>query len=104
PGDTLDLNTNSGSALHFTSMTGTIAVTNSTISPNATGLDVNNGTASVSLDAATPITANPGQRSASIQNLPAGAGVIAVAGAITDNGIGILIKTNAGGTITFSGA
>jgi VCBS repeat-containing protein len=103
-GDTLTISNNTSSALHFTSMTGTVTVTNATINgSNGTGLDVNNGTAAITLDATNAITAAAGKRSVSIQNRPASAGTIALGASITDNGTGILVNNNASGTINFTG-
>jgi hypothetical protein len=102
-GDTLTIQNNAAAGLHLTSMTGTVAVTNATISGNGTGLDVNNGTAVITLDNTNSITANAGQRSVSIQNRPAAAGAITIGAGITDNGTGILVNNNASGTIAFTG-
>src|SRR5581483_10287149 len=92
--DTLTIQNNTASGLHLTSMSGAVTVTNATISGNATGVDVNNGTAAITLDNTNSITANSGQRSVSIQNRPVATGAIAIGATITDNGIGILVNNN----------
>ncbi|MEA2237224.1 MAG: large repetitive protein [Thermoanaerobaculia bacterium] len=103
-GDTLTIQTSTNSGLHLTSMTGTVTVTNTTFSgTNGVGLDVNNGTAIITLDATNSITANAGKRSVSIQNRPVSAGLITIGAAITDDGTGILVNNNASGTIAFNG-
>jgi hypothetical protein len=101
--DTLTIQNNVASGLHLTSMTGTVTVTNATISGNATGLDINAGTAAITLDSTNSITANAGQRSVSIQNRPVAAGNITIGAGITDNGTGILVNNNLSGTIAFTG-
>src|SRR5205085_2672650 len=68
--DTLTIQNNVASGLHLTSMTGTVTVTNATISGNATGLDVNNGTAAITLDNTNTITSGATGRTVSIQNRP----------------------------------
>jgi len=104
-GDTLTIQTSTNSGLHLTSMTGAVTLTNTTFSgSNGVGLEVNNGTATITLDATNSITANAGKRSVSIQNRPASAGLITIGAAITDNGTGILVNNNASGTIAFTGA
>ena len=86
-------------------MTGTITLTSSTISNNGTGLDVNNGTATITADNTNSITANAGQRSVSIQSRAAAGNAITIGATITDNGTGILLNniSNAGGAIAFTG-
>ena len=104
-GDTLTIQTSTNSGLHLTSMTGAVTLTNTTFSgANGVGLDVNNGTATITLDATNSITANAGKRSVAIQNRPASAGLITIGAPITDNGLGILVNNNASGTIAFTGA
>jgi len=101
----LTIQTSTNSGLHLTSMTGAVTVTNTTFSgANGVGLDINNGTATITLDATNSITANAGKRSVSIQNRPASAGLITIGAAITDNGLGMLVNNNASGTIAFTGA
>ncbi|MFL6373799.1 MAG: beta strand repeat-containing protein, partial [Pyrinomonadaceae bacterium] len=102
--DTLTVQNNTGSGLHFTSMTGNLTLTNATITGNAIQLDVNNGTGTVALNNSNSITAGAGKRSVSIQNRPLSAGSITIGAGITDNGTGILVSNNASGTITFNGA
>jgi hypothetical protein len=104
-GDSLTIQTSTNSGLHLTSMTGTVTVTNTTFSgANGVGLDIDNGTAAITLNATNSITANAGKRSVSIQNRPASAGLITIGAGITDNGTGILVNNNASGTIAFTGA
>ena len=101
----LTIQTSTNSGLHLTSMTGAVTVTNTTFSgANGVGLDVNNGTATITLDATNSITANAGKRSVAIQNRPASAGLITIGAPITDNGLGMLVNNNASGTIAFTGA
>jgi hypothetical protein len=102
--DTISVQNNTGSGLHFTGMTGSVAVTNATISGNGTGLDVNGGTAAIFLDATNTIGSNAGQRTVSVQNRQPGAGIITLNAAITDNGTGISVINNTGGTVTFAGS
>ena len=102
--DTLTIQNNTSSGLHLTSMTGTVTVTNATISGNATGLDVNNGTAAITLDNTNTITSGAAGRTVSIQNRPVSAGTIALGATINDAGTGILVNNNASGTINFTGS
>ncbi|HSP15269.1 MAG TPA: putative Ig domain-containing protein [Thermoanaerobaculia bacterium] len=104
-GDTLIIQNNVASGLHFTAMLGAIVLTNTQVTGNLTGLDVNGGIASISLDNTCAITANGGQRSVSIQNRTAGgAGAITVAATIIDGGTGIFVGSNNNGTISFTGS
>jgi len=103
-GDTLNIFVNAAAGLHLTSMTGAVTLTNAVITNNGTGLDINNGTATITLDATNSINAGASLRSVSIQNRPAAAGLITIGAAITDNGTGILVNNNASGTIAFTGA
>ncbi|HXH91482.1 MAG TPA: putative Ig domain-containing protein, partial [Thermoanaerobaculia bacterium] len=102
--DTITIQNNTSSGLHLTSMTGTVTVTNATISGNATGLDVNNGTAAITLDNTNTITSGAAGRTVSIQNRPVSAGTIALGATINDAGTGILVNNNASGTINFTGS
>jgi hypothetical protein len=101
--DTLTIQNNAGSGLHFTSMTGTFTVTNTTFTGNGTGLDINNGTAIINVDATNTITSSAGGRTVSIQNRPLSAGAIAIGAAINDSGTGVLVNNNLSGTIDFNG-
>jgi hypothetical protein len=102
-GNTLTIQNNVASGLHLTTMTGAVTLTNTIITGNGTGLDVNNGTATITLDATNSITANAGQRSVSIQNRPVGANAITLTAPIVDGGLGILVNNNAAGTVAFAG-
>jgi len=103
--DSLNIQSNtSGSGLHLTSMTGTIAVTNANITGNQIGLDVNNGTAAITFDATNTITSGGGnQRAVSIQNRPALAGNITIGCNVNEGGsLGTIVNNNQSGTISFT--
>ncbi|HEY2090521.1 MAG TPA: putative Ig domain-containing protein [Thermoanaerobaculia bacterium] len=112
-GDTLTIQNNVSAGLHLTSMTGTVTVTNSTITGNGTGVAVGSlagstvandgGTAAITIDATNTIAANAGQHSITIQDRAAAAGAIAIGATITDNGTGIVVNNNGAGTINLTG-
>ena len=100
--DDVFLQNNVGSGLHFTSMTGTITITNTHLSNNGVDLDVNNGTAAITFDSTNFLHCGAG-RSISIQNRPASAGAIDIGVSFDDDGSGMLINNNASGIINFTG-
>jgi VCBS repeat-containing protein len=91
------------SALVLTSVTGTVNVTNTTISNSPFGLTINNGTAVVNINNTNTINSGAGQRTVQILNRGAGAGTITIGAAINDSGTGITVATNTAGTVIFSG-
>ena len=101
--DTLTIQNNAGAGLHLTSMTGVLTVTNTTFSGNGTGLDINNGTAVINVDATNTINSSAGGRTVSIQNRPLAAGAITIGAPVNDSGTGILVNNNLSGTIDFNG-
>jgi hypothetical protein len=100
----LTIQNNTTTGLHLTTMTGAVTLTNTTISGSTIGLDINNGTATVSIDNTNAISAAASQRTVVIQNRPVAAGNIDIGATITDNGNGIFGNNNASGTISFTGA
>ena len=79
-------------------MDGTLTINGGSIQA-ATGFRVEFGTATIT-NAAT-ITASAGQRSVNVSGKSAGTATFS--GAITDNGLGIALANNTGGTINFTG-
>ena len=108
--DTLTVQNNPTYGIELSNMSGTITITNSVITNNGAAtqgnLDINNGFAAISVDNTNSITANPGQRSVSIQSRGAAASAITIGATIVDTGTGILISnsSNAGGPISFTGS
>ena len=99
--DNLLVQTNTAVGIDLISMTGTVTITNSTISSAANqALTVNNGTAAVTVDNTNTINGGTGT-AVTVTNRPAAAGAIAIGAAITGGRIQLL--TNLSGTISFTG-
>ena len=100
--DTITVQNNVNVGVDLISMTGTVTITNSTISTVGNqALTINNGTAAVTVDNTNTINGGTGTAVA-VLNRPAAAGAIAI-GATLNNGQ-IQLTTNASGTISFTGS
>jgi len=93
-------NTVGGLVLSTTS--GTITVTNTTMSGNPNALSVAGGTSTINIDNTNSIT-NSSNTSVAISSRPAAAGNISIGATINDTGR-ISITNNVSGTISFTGA
>jgi len=101
-GDTLTVQNNTNVGVNLISMTGTVTITNSTISTVSNqALTINNGTAAVTVDSTNTVNGGTGF-SVSVINRPAAAGAIAIGATIPAGRIQLL--TNLSGTISFTGS
>jgi len=101
-GDTLTVQNNTNVGVNLISMTGTVTITNSTISSVGNqALTINNGTAAVTVDNTNTINGGTGT-SVSVLNRPGAAGAIAIGATISAGRIQILSNTS--GTISFTGS
>jgi large repetitive protein len=100
--DTLTVQSNTGVGVDLISMTGTVTITNSTISTVGNqALTINNGTAAVTANNTNTIGGGTGT-AVSIINRPGSAGAITI-GATINNGR-IQLLSNLSGTISFTGS
>ncbi len=100
-GDTLTVQNNANVGVNLISMTGAVAITNSTISTvGIQALTINNGTATVTVDGTNTIDGGTGT-AVSVLNRPGSAGAIAIGAALTAGRIQLLSNTS--GTISFTG-
>ncbi|MBV9070854.1 MAG: S-layer family protein [Acidobacteria bacterium] len=98
------INGNNVAGVKLTNVAGSVALTNAAFNGNTTGLDIDNGTATITVDSTNSIlSGNSGQRTVSIQNRPLAAGNITIGAGITDVGLGIRVNNNLSGTIAFTG-
>ena len=103
-GDTLTIQNNTNSGLLAITMTGTIALTNTTVTGNGVfGLNINGGTAIVNADSTNTISASGSAGTVQVQARPVAAGNITIGATVNDNGAGILVTNCASGTIAFTG-
>jgi hypothetical protein len=105
-GDNLAIHNTAASSvgLKLTNVTGTVTLTNSTISNSFWGLLINGGTATININNTNTISSNAGQRTVVVQGRGAGANPITIGATISDNGAGIDADSNTAGTLTFTGA
>jgi hypothetical protein len=101
-GDSLTISNNTASGIDLITMTGTVTLTNSSVSGNATGLTVNGGTEVVTADATNTFTSSGSGKTVSIGSHATGA--ITIGATLNDSGAGILVQNNTSGTINFSGS
>jgi hypothetical protein len=100
--DTLTVQNNTNVGVDLISMTGTVAITNSTISTVGNqALTINNGTAAVTADNTNTINGGTGT-AVEVLNRPGSAGAINI-GATLNNGQ-IQVLSNTSGTISFTGS
>jgi hypothetical protein len=90
---------NSGIILN--NVTGTVTVTNSTLSANLIDLNVFGGTAVINVDNTNTMSASGSGRTINILNHATGA--IAIGATLNDNGAGINVQNNTSGTVSFTG-
>jgi hypothetical protein len=100
--DTITVQNNVNVGVDLISMTGTVTITNSTISTVGNqALTINNGTAAVTVDNTNTVNGGTGT-AVSVLNRPAAAGAIAIGATITGGQIQLL--SNVSGTISFTGS
>jgi VCBS repeat-containing protein len=100
--DTITVQNNTNVGVNLISMTGTVGITNSTISTVGNqALTINNGTAAVTADNTNTINGGTGT-AVEVLNRPGSAGAINI-GATLNNGQ-IQLLSNASGTISFTGS
>ncbi len=100
-GDSLTVQNNTNVGVNLISMTGTVTITNSTItSVGNQALTINNGTAAVTVDNTNTIDGGTGT-AVSVINRPVAAGAIAIGANLTNGRIQLL--SNLSGTISFTG-
>ena len=100
--DSLTVQNHTNVGVNLISMTGTVTITNSTISTVGNqALTVNNGVAAVTADNTNTIDGGTGT-AVSVINRPAAAGAIAIGATLSAGRIQIL--SNASGTISFTGS
>jgi hypothetical protein len=104
-GDNLAIHNTAASmvGLRLTNVTGTVTLTNSTISNSFWGLLIGGGTATVNIDNTNTISSGAGQRTVVVQSRGAGANPITIGATINENGDGIDADSNTAGTLAFTG-